>query len=142
MTKRGPNTENGKRASSRNAVKHDMGSRAPVNFLEDPADWYRHLEGMRDSLQPEGYHENVLVERIAVIIWRTRRPIQYELARVDDLHNTAKYDTQVAEAYRRGILSDSLEADVLPEVDEADVNAAKARRVLPSRDDLMLIMRY
>ena len=35
---------------------------------------------MTDSLEPEGYHECVLVERIAVLIWRMRRVVFYELA--------------------------------------------------------------
>ena len=97
---------------------------------------------MTDSLEPEGYHECVLVERIALFLWRTRRAVFYELAKIDDLQASADYDTRVAEAYRRGILSDSLEAGVLPEVDEAEVAATKARRILPAGDDLMMIMRY
>ena len=127
----------------RNAVKHGLRMVGPiVRGMEDGADWQRHLESMTDSLEPEGYHECVLVERISLFLWRTRRAVFYELAKIDDLQASAEYDMRVAEAYRRGILAPSLEAGVLPEVDEAEVNAAKARRILPGDKDLSMIMRY
>jgi hypothetical protein len=78
----GPKSADGKAKVGRNAVKHGLRMVGPiVRGMEDEADWKRHLDGIVDSLQPDGYHEHVLAERIALLLWRTRRIAFYELAR-------------------------------------------------------------
>jgi hypothetical protein len=81
----GPKSADGKAKVGRNAVKHGLRMVGPiVRGMEDEADWKRHLDGIVDSLQPDGYHEHVLAERIALLLWRTRRIAFYELAKIDD----------------------------------------------------------
>ena len=53
----GPRTPEGKRRSSRNAVKHGVFSRSPVVGGELDRDWLRHLEGMRKSFHPATEYE-------------------------------------------------------------------------------------
>jgi hypothetical protein len=42
------------------------------------------LNGLEDDLQPEGKLETVLVENLAVLLWRKRRLFQAENAEVSD----------------------------------------------------------
>jgi len=56
MAKRGPNTAAGKAVSMLNATRHGILSEAPIiRDAESEEDWERHLQGMIDSLQPEGH---------------------------------------------------------------------------------------
>jgi hypothetical protein len=74
----GPRTEQGKQKSSRNATKHGMLSK--VIILEgEPSDEYEELlTGMQESLQPEGTLEELLVEKLATLVWRQRRLLMAE----------------------------------------------------------------
>jgi len=58
--------EKGRALNRVNALKHAMTSKVPViPELESEEDWNRHLEGVRSSLNPEGYLEEFLTRRIA-----------------------------------------------------------------------------
>lgn len=129
----GPTTPEGKAIASRNATTHGLTSSAPViPGIEEPADWQRHLQGMMESLQPEGWHETVLVERIAHFLWRSFRAVRQELAQIDALQSSAKSDLQIAEAYSQGTLAKG----IFPDISEEEVAASKSRRVLPLGDNL------
>ena len=78
MTRPGPKSDAAKAAVRGNATSHGIFSQSPVVGVETEADWQRHLSGMFESLQPEGHHETVLVERIAYIVWRQNRVTRYE----------------------------------------------------------------
>ena len=49
-----------------------------VDGIEVPEIWQAHLDGMFESLKPEGYHERELAGRIAELLWRLRRVSIYE----------------------------------------------------------------
>ena len=102
MTRRGPNTDRGKAAVRLNAVKHGLRSDAPVLPGESFSDWQRHLEGIIESLQPEGHLETVLAEIIASLLWRLRRAQRFEVAAVSEFQAQAAEDLQVAAAYAQG----------------------------------------
>jgi hypothetical protein len=75
----GPKTESGKEIAKLNAVKHGGLSPLPVLPEVETRDaWQTHLDGTLASLQPSGHLETVLVERIALILWRMNRVARFE----------------------------------------------------------------
>jgi len=75
----GPKTEEGKEVVRWNAARHGIRSPAPVvPGIEAQEDWERHLEGILESLAPEGRLETVLAERVALFSWRLNRVARYE----------------------------------------------------------------
>ena len=63
------------------AVTHGMRSTSPViDGMEDQQDWERHLDGIVESLSPEGALEQTLAERVASLFWRLQRVIRHETA--------------------------------------------------------------
>src|SRR5215210_4096281 len=75
----GPNTQAGKEVARWNATRHGIRSPAPVvPGLEKTEDWEEHLDGVLESLSPEGHFELVLAERVALLSWRLHRVTRYE----------------------------------------------------------------
>ncbi|HEV8575346.1 MAG TPA: hypothetical protein VGR43_11635, partial [Dehalococcoidia bacterium] len=112
MAWRGPNTQRGKAASSRNAVTHGISSDSPLVPGESPPEWQRHLTGIRDSLQPANYLMEELALLIALGLWRRRRIDRYEVEAVTAHMAAAKEDLQTLQAYREGTLAKG----TLPEI--------------------------
>jgi len=75
----GPRTLEGKRRSSRNAYKHGLYSKssffwdAATDLGEDPRDFRRLLNGLVEARRPADALERVLVEDIALLIWKKAR---------------------------------------------------------------------
>jgi hypothetical protein len=61
----GPNTRQGKAASSRNAVRHGLTSDAPVIPGESLAEWQRFLAGIIAGYEPVGVLETEHTTTIA-----------------------------------------------------------------------------
>jgi hypothetical protein len=75
----GPLTAEGKAIVSGNAIRHGLLSWKPtIPGLESTKDWQAHLEQTMESLAPVGYTEILLVERIALLMWRLARVARYE----------------------------------------------------------------
>lgn len=78
----GPKTPEGKLMAKGNAVKHGILSPAVVirrGDGQERAEVYQCLhQGLRDNFQPQGIMEEVLVEQIAVTLWRKRRVLRFE----------------------------------------------------------------
>jgi hypothetical protein len=68
-----PRTQEGKRISSKNSIRHGIMSDSPVVFGESEEEWEAHLGGMRESLDPVGHYEEVLVYKAALCWWKRRR---------------------------------------------------------------------
>jgi len=135
----GPTSPEGKAIVARNAITHGLTSNAPViPGMEDPAEWQRHLQGMIESLQPHGWHETVLAERIALYLWRARRAVAVELAEIAARQAAARKEVQVAAAYAAGTLAQG----ILPDVSDETLASARARRMLPDDVSLRKITRY
>lgn len=66
----GPRTPAGKLRSSRNALKSGIFSKAVLIGTESPAKYASFLNGLLEDLQPQGTLETVLVENLAIILWR------------------------------------------------------------------------
>jgi hypothetical protein len=71
----GPRTPEGKQKSKRNAQKYGIFSQDVLLEGESRADFNSMLSKLRDDLKPEGKVEEILVDKLAVILWRHRRVI-------------------------------------------------------------------
>jgi hypothetical protein len=78
----GPRTPQGKQRSKYNALKHGLFSKVALLKGESIAGYNSLLEGLRQDFEPHGKLENVLVEYLAVLLWRKSRFLQAEHAEV------------------------------------------------------------
>jgi hypothetical protein len=76
----GPRTEEGKRASSRNSIRHGLTSTQIVMPGEDAAAYEEMRQGMQDSYCPANEPERALVDQIAANYWRLQRAQRVETA--------------------------------------------------------------
>ncbi len=78
----GPRTQQGKQKSSRNATKHGVFSKVIILETESKARYEELLAGLRETLQPKGALEELLVEKLATTVWRLRRLLLAESAEI------------------------------------------------------------
>jgi hypothetical protein len=86
----GPRTDEGRRRSSRNALKHGLSAQA-VTLDDDEAaefEWFR--DDIIEDLDPKGPIEEQLVDRIAICSWRLRRVYPMEIALTESLIEEAQ----------------------------------------------------
>ncbi len=76
----GPRTEEGKTASSRNALKHGLCAERVIIDAEDRDEWEALRADYADRHRPEGRAEVRLVDRIAQVAWRRERGSVMEAA--------------------------------------------------------------
>jgi hypothetical protein len=76
----GPQTEEGKVKSSRNALKHGLTAERNLLDDEDPEHYEDFCEQMRSELKPVGLREELCVGRLAQLEWRLMRVPGYESA--------------------------------------------------------------
>lgn len=79
----GPKSPIGKRRSSTNALKHGILSKDLVLATEENADFQQLLKGLVDAHQPDGATEIILVEKMAIALWKMKRLIRVETARIN-----------------------------------------------------------
>ena len=81
----GPKTERGKRAVSRNAIKHGLLARGAVitqgRGAENLEEFEKLLVAFREDYQPVGINEELFVERIAICHWRQARVLRCEVGK-------------------------------------------------------------
>jgi hypothetical protein len=81
---KGPKTQEGKAASSRNAIKHGFAATENVVIsIEDQPAWLLHRDGVRSAFDPKNYVEQELVDKLASISWRQSRLVAIETALID-----------------------------------------------------------
>ncbi|MCK5127136.1 MAG: hypothetical protein KAR42_12855 [candidate division Zixibacteria bacterium] len=82
----GPVTENGKKTSSKNSVKHGLYSNEIViespNYKENKDEYDLLLSSLMHDLKPETLFQECLVRRIANCLWRSQRAIRAESAQI------------------------------------------------------------
>jgi hypothetical protein len=111
----GPRTLEGKERSKHNAVKHGIFSKVVV-LKEEPRVAFNALaNGLFSDLQPQGVLEEILVEKLAVLIWRYRRLIaaEAENSKSIDLSNLGgtrwttdhllRYEASIERAFDRAL---------------------------------------
>jgi len=119
-----------------NAMRHGFARRLPIILnLENEADWERHLKGLRESFKPEGYFEELLVRRLATELWEVDRLTAFQVAAtMHNISRTLDWSGVTRNMYR--------EPEDFIEADPHDLEERMQRTLLPSTDDLELIMRY
>ena len=149
----GPTTEEGKAASSKNALKH--GFAAKLNILIEPDDsdaWDAHRDGYRNSYCPSNYAEADLVDQLASISWRQSRLVGIETALID-LQLSFQEDTVDAQhplekgnpRLHLALAWQSLAREPLPRVVPADPNDPIDPTLPPDELDIRgieLVRRY
>lgn len=85
----GPRTPTGKKRSKRNAVKHGILSQAVLRH-ESQSEYDSLARGLRRDFKPHGMREEILVEKLGVILWRYRRLLLAERAAVQEQISTAE----------------------------------------------------
>ncbi len=74
----GPQTENGKQQSRRNAVKHGLTAETVIEPLENPEEYRAFEEAIVSEYLPQTPVELELVHRLASLFWRLRRAASIE----------------------------------------------------------------
>jgi hypothetical protein len=78
----GPTTRQGKLKSRQNATNHGIFAVGIIRKRESEAEYLRIVEDIVETLQPVGGLEEILVEKLAMLVWRYRRLLQAEAAEV------------------------------------------------------------
>jgi len=113
----GPRTQEGKENSKHNALKHGIFSQVVVLQGESRADFDSLLGGLRNNLEPAGMLEELLVDKLAALVWRHRRLIIADgehplggrsfLESIGDMHNCTtsdlllRYESNLERAFDR-----------------------------------------
>jgi len=71
----GPRTAKGKQKSKHNALKHGVFSQVVLLNGEPRVEFDSLLSGLWNRLEPEGTLEELLVDKLAALVWRHRRLI-------------------------------------------------------------------
>ncbi|MCR9061332.1 MAG: hypothetical protein NXI02_28650 [Rhodobacteraceae bacterium] len=117
----GPRTAAGKRVASRNAQRHGVLSGRLFLDDEDPDEFALLVAELQGSLNPVGALEAVLVERIAVTIWRQHRLVAAETATLDLSRQGRSVAKSVSGELGRGFGHEVSERDLGP-VDKDQFN--------------------
>lgn len=84
-------TPEGKATVSKNAVKHGLLSQMLIIAGEDIQDFNTLLARLMQSIAPDGMLEQVLVEKVAVALWRQKRLVTAESAAIE-LNRRLEYE--------------------------------------------------
>ena len=129
----GPRTEQGKKWSRRNALKHGILSSAlfiTEGGVEDAELFRKMLCRLRCELAPVGKLEEMMVEKIAVSWWRLQRALRFE---AQAIQREAPENRTVYQAWQFG----------KPTSDHSDADASKSKSLsLPAEEELNRILRY
>jgi hypothetical protein len=74
----GPVTEEGKKRSRRNAVRHGLTAETVIDALEDAGDYTAFEMAITADYEPQSAVERELVLRLASLLWRLRRATAIE----------------------------------------------------------------
>jgi len=113
----GPRSPQGKERSKRNAIKHGVFSGVVLLPTEFRTAFNSLHKGLWESLQPEGKLEEVLVDKLATLLWRHRRLIIAEGADIRNSVELMARDRQEklrdqAETTSSGLRLDDLEGQI------------------------------
>lgn len=106
-----------------------------IERIEDEQEFDRHMDGVRESLAPEGYLEETLTDRLALLIWELDRVSRVKTALANHRVARVAQRLSIADAY----LSDG---DEDSEPDPRLVLAHQLTRITPAREDLEILIRY
>lgn len=78
----GPRTPEGKRRSKYNAITHGLFASVVLEDRESKEEYRRLLRSLREDIRPQGALEGLLVGKLAMLFWRTRRVLAAERAEI------------------------------------------------------------
>ena len=105
----GPRTEEGKRKSSRNALKHGLTSKEILIGDERAEDFGALLKGLEADFAPSSTIEHELVRRLATLFWRQRRVHRLEVELMRSLREESECAARPEELKRKRIEGELLE---------------------------------
>jgi hypothetical protein len=94
----GPKTEAGKAQSRRNALKHGIFAANMFVYGENPSEYEELLGVLREDLAPESALEELLVEKLAICVWRGKRVLRCEGGLVRSLVGNSEKDMRDSRA--------------------------------------------
>lgn len=107
----GPRTEWGKKRSKQNALRHGIFAQVLLLDHEPRADFTCLLKGLREYLKPEGTLEAILVEKIAMLLWRQRRVIIAEVAEIRVASDFLEWDRELQQTEAAGQIAEAASAE-------------------------------
>ena len=134
--KRGPKTAAGKAVVRLNPVRHGVLSQTPVlPLVERQEDWERLRLGLIEYWEPNGFHEEWLVDDLAFVFWRAARSRRFE---------SESIMVNLRDVPRDWKLGRSMQGLPVPEevTEEAvrEMDAMLALRLLPGEETLAKVM--
>jgi len=140
----GPKTDEGKKISSQNAVKHGLFSTSPVinspRFKENQEEYELLKEALTLELNPSGILQTHQVQKIVDCMWRYRRAINAEKTSVDKSEKDRSNDAFV-EFFNRGGLT-RLQYDPKMNVKEEVKKLESESPPIPSGETGLELCRY
>ncbi len=145
--KRGPNTEAGKAVADRNSTSHGITSPNPViPGMETKEAWRAHLDGVRESVDPQGHLESELADRIALYLWQLRRVTRHTVAitagSIADVEIDYVHGVMITHGIQAVLDAAEGKRDDLPVPTEEELDQTRQVRLIPSSRDLDKIIRY
>ena len=143
----GPKTDAGKATVARNPVRHGITSPNPIiPGMETEQEWQAHLDGVHQSVQPDGHLESELAERIALYLWQLKRVTRHIVAITADSIGDVEIDYVHGVMITHGIQAVLDAADGrrhdLPVPTKQELAQTREVRLIPSSRELDKIMRY
>jgi hypothetical protein len=118
----GPRTPEGKQASSRNGIKHGLLARDVVlsgpTAAEDRADFDALLADLCEELDPRGFIEQALVERIATCYWRLHRVQRFENGAIREILESPHKDEDNVDFYEKRLSAEEKRLAVMDRLTE------------------------
>lgn len=92
----GAKTAAGKQEVAKNAIKHGLLARRLILDGESPQEYQQLMDGLVESLHPVGLMEQMLVEKVAVAMWRQQRLVRAEAASIkaQQLRHSIEFQAQ------------------------------------------------
>jgi hypothetical protein len=133
----GPRTAEGKALTRHNATKFGIYSVTPVvPAFERERDWQAHRARVFEDLQPDGYMQEIIAERIAVKTWRLRRLVRYEREQIRNRQRSIPEHLAAVCAYEGRKPRDDEEASIKL-IDRWAMDA-----LIPDEKELAILMRW
>jgi len=145
----GPKSDEGKKAASKNAVKHGLYSRDIVisspALSEDRAEYDLLLDSLCEELAPETIFQEFLVTKIANCLWRCRRAVAAETAHINHRLDNVEGMVDIEARFNKWRDHDNNYPDVIPPENEEEKRYRTrliGMRMIPTVNDSFNILRY
>lgn len=118
LSSTGPRTEQGKKRSRRNALRHGLTAETVIEGFEDPNDYRAFEDAVMADYNPRSTVERELVLRLASLLWRLRRATAIEaglLAIQTEIHRERRQAREFerhGQARRQAVIHNILDAAI------------------------------